>query len=211
MKDPAAAQPEHISEAREQLLVTASAIMRETDTVDISLAQLSKKSGLNSALVKYYFGNKAGLMISLLERDMSVIVQSVDALVQKDFDPETKLRKHLSAMVDTFYDVPYIQRLLMRMVRESEPREAQRIADTYLMPIYRAYDRLIGEGVETGVFRQIDPQLFYFSVTGAVDRFFSARLFLRYCLGEGSLSEELRDRYRAHIIDFVMAGLLRDG
>jgi len=205
-----AALPETSSEAREQLLATASAIMRESDTVDISLAQLSRKSGLNSALVKYYFGNKAGLMTALLERDMEAIVASVDALLEKDFDPETKLRRHLSAVVDTFYQVPYIQRLLMRMIRESDPAEAQRIASTYLSPIYRAYDRLIGEGVEAGVFREVDPQLFYFTATGAVDRFFSARLFLRYCFGEDTFSEELRDRYRAHTIDFIMAGLLKN-
>jgi len=204
------AMPENPSEARKQLLATASAIMRDGDTVDISLAQLSRKSGLNSALVKYYFGNKAGLMKALLDRDMREIIQSVDALVAKDFDPETKLRRHLSAVVDTFYEVPYIQRLLMRLVRESETAEAQRIADTYLRPIYAAYDRLIGEGVDAGVFRHVDPQLFYFTVTGAVDRFFAARLFLRYCFNEDSLSEELRDRYRAHTIDFIMAGLLKN-
>lgn len=204
-----AALPETSSEAREQLLATASAIMRESDTVDISLAQLSRKSGLNSALVKYYFGNKAGLMTALLERDMEAIVASVDALLAKEFDPETKLRRHLSGVVDTFYEVPYIQRLLMRMIRESEPAEAQRIASSYLTPIYAAYDRLIGEGVEAGVFRPVDPQLFYFTATGAVDRFFAARLFLRYCFNEDSFSEELRDRYRAHTIDFIMAGLLK--
>ena len=198
------------SDAREQLLATASRIMREEDTVDVSLAQLSKKSGLNSALVKYYFGNKAGLMKALLDRDMRQIIHSLDALLAKDMDPDTKLRRHLSAVVDTFYETPYIQRLLMRLVRESEPPEAQRIADTYLRPIYQAYDRLIGEGVAAGAFREVDPQLFYFSVTGAADRFFAARLFLRYCFGEDSLTEELRDRYRAHTIDFVMAGLARD-
>ena len=197
-------------ETRERLLDTASRVMRETDMVDISLAQLSRKSGLNSALVKYYFGNKAGLMRALLDRDMRRIVHSVDALLAKEFDPETKLRRHLSAVVDTFYETPYIQRLLMRLIRESEPVEAQRIADCYLRPIYQAYDRLIGEGVGAGMFRPIDPQLFYFSVTGAADRFFSARLFMRYCFGEDSLTEELRDRYRAHTIDFVMAGLLRN-
>lgn len=206
-----AAAPDTYSEAREQLLATASAIMRETDTVDISLAQLSRRSGLNSALVKYYFGNKAGLMKSLLERDMSTIIHSVDSLVAKDLDPEAKLRRHISAVVDRFYEVPYIQRLLMRLIRESDVAEAQRIADTYLRPIYAAYDRLIGEGVDAGVFRPVDPQLFYFSVTGAADRFFAARLFMRYCFGEDSLSEELRDRYRAHLTDFIMAGLLRNG
>jgi hypothetical protein len=51
--------------------------------------------------------------------------------------------------------------------------------------------------------------LFYFTLIGSADRFFAARMFLRYCFGEDSLTEELRDRYRAHAVDFVMAGLLK--
>ncbi len=200
--------PEAPPGARALLLETASAIMREGDIVDISLSELSLRSGLNSALVKYYFGNKAGLMKALLDRDMAAITHSVDALVAKDFDPETKLRRHLSRMIDTFYATPYLNRLLMRLVRDSDPPEAQRIAETYLSPLYAAYDRLIADGVKAGVFRDIDPQLFYFTATGAADRFFSARLVLRHCFDQDTLTEELRDRYRAHTIDFIMAGIL---
>jgi len=73
-----------------------------------------------------------------------------------------------------------------------------------------AYERLIREGVDKGVFRNVDPQLFYFSATGAADRFFSARLVLRHCFGQDTLTEELRDRYKAHIIDLIMAGIRAD-
>jgi TetR/AcrR family transcriptional regulator len=193
--------------ARAQLLETASAIMREGDIVDISLSELSLRSGLNSALVKYYFGNKAGLMKALLDRDMTAITASVDALLAKDMDPAAKLRLHLSKMVDTYYATPYLNRLLMRLVRESDPDEAKRIAETYLSPLHRAYDRLIRDGVKAGVFRPLDPQLFYFSATGAADRFFSARLVLRHCFDQDTLTEELRERYKTHIIDLIMAGI----
>jgi AcrR family transcriptional regulator len=195
--------------ARAQLLDTASAIMREGDVVDISLSELSLRSGLNSALVKYYFGNKAGLLKALLDRDWQAIVSSVDALVAKDgWDPEAKLRRHISKVVDTFYAVPYLNRLTMRLVGESDEAEARRIADCYLSPLYRAYEQLIGDGIRAGVFRPIDPQLFYFTVTGAVDRFFSARLVLRHCFDQDTLTEELRDRYREHTVDIIMAGIL---
>jgi len=195
--------------ARAQLLDTASAIMREGDVIDISLSELSLRSGLNSALVKYYFGNKAGLLKALLDRDWQAIVSSVDALIKKDgWGPEAKLRRHISKVVDTFYQVPYLNRLTMRLVRESDDSEARRIADSYLSPMYRAYEELIDEGVRAGVFRRVDPQLFYFTVTGAVDRFFSARLVLKHCFDQDTLTEELRDRYREHTIDIIMAGIL---
>jgi AcrR family transcriptional regulator len=194
--------------AREQLLQTASDIMREGDIVDISLSELSLRSGLNSALVKYYFGNKAGLMKALLDRDMEGIVHAVDALMAKDMDPEARLRRHIGAVVDTYFKTPYLNRLLMRLVRESDDEEAHRIADSYLTPLSRAYDRLIADGVKQGVFRDVDPQLFYFTTTGAADRFFASRLVLKHCYDTDTLTEELRDRYREHLIDFIMTGIL---
>ena len=201
--------PGEAAGARALLLETASAIMREGDQVDISLSELSLRSGLNSALVKYYFGNKAGLLTALLDRDMEAIVTTVDALVEKgDMDPEAKLRRHISKVVDTHYAVPYLNRLLMRLVRESDDAEAKRIAARYLTPLYHAYEHLIGEGVKAGVFRPIDPQLFYFTLTGACDRFFSARLVLRHCFDQDTLTDQLRDRYREHTIDIIMAGIL---
>ncbi len=207
-QDTKSTESEATAGARELLLQTASDIMREGDIVDISLSELSLRSGLNSALVKYYFGNKAGLMRALLDRDMADIVHAVDALMAKDMAPEARLRRHIGAVVDTYFKTPYLNRLLMRLVRESDPDEAHRIADSYLTPLSRAYDRLIKDGVKEGVFRPVDLQLFYFTTTGACDRFFSSRLVLKHCYDTEALTEELRDRYREHCIDFIMAGIL---
>ncbi len=194
--------------ARVQLIEAASQIMREGDTIDLSLSELSMRAGLNSALVKYYFGNKNGLMLALLDRDMGNIVHSLEALVAKDMVPEEKLRWHIGKVIDTYYAFPYLNRLLMRTVRDSAPAEAARIADLYLRPISKSYDDLISEGIKAGKFRKIDPQLFYFTVTGAADRFYSSRLVMRHCYNQDDFSENLRDRYKEHTIELIMRGLL---
>lgn len=194
--------------ARDQLIEAASQIMRDGDTIDLSLSELSLRAGLNSALVKYYFGNKNGLMLALLDRDMGNIVHSLGALVAKDMPPEEKLRLHIGKVIDTYYAFPYLNRLLMRTVRDSAPVEAARIAELYLRPIAKAYDELINEGIKAGKFRKIDPQMFYFTVTGAADRFYSSRLVMRHCYNQDDFSETMRDRYRDHSIDLIMRGLL---
>jgi TetR/AcrR family transcriptional regulator len=196
--------------AREQLLEAASQIMRDGDTMDLSLSELSLRAGLNSALVKYYFGNKNGLMHALLDRDMGKIVNDLNALVAKDMPPEEKLKRHIGAAINTYYAYPYLNRLLMRLIRDSAPVEAGRIAERYLRPISRAYETLIADGVKAGKFRDVDPQLFYFTVTGAADRFFSARQVLRHCYDQNDLNEEMRDAYREHSVELIMRGLLAD-
>ena len=195
--------------ARAQLIEAASQIMRDGDTIDLSLSELSLRAGLNSALVKYYFGNKEGLMLALLGRDMSAIVHGLEALVAKDMDPEEKLRLHIGKVIDTYYAFPYLNRLLMRMIRDSAPTEAARIAELYLKPIAEDYDALIDQGVKAGKFRNVDPQLFYFTVTGSADRFFTARQVLKHCYNQEELSEDLRDRYREHSVELIMAGVLK--
>ena len=65
-----------------------------------------------------------------------------------------------------------------------------------------------GRAVFADSVRKVDPQLFYFTTTGACDRFFSSRLVLKHCYDTEALTEELRDRYREHCIDFIMAGIL---
>jgi TetR/AcrR family transcriptional regulator len=200
--------PDNNSNARDQLIEAASQIMREGDTIDLSLSELSLRAGLNSALVKYYFGNKNGLMLALLDRDMGNIVHSLEALVAKDMAPEEKLRLHIGKVIDTYYAVPYLNRLLMKLVRDSAPVEAARIAELYLRPISKAYDVLISEGIKAGKFRKIDAQLFYFSLTGAADRFYSSRLVLRHCYNQDDFSETMRDNYREHTIELIMRGIL---
>jgi len=194
--------------ARDQLLTAARTIMREGDTIDISLSELSLRAGLNSALVKYYFGNKQGLMLAVLDSDMRRILTSIDALLAKDLAPDKKLRLHIRAVIKTYYDYPYMNRLLMRLVRDAAPKDASKIADDYLRPLSEAYDLLMQDGVEQGLFRQLDPQLFYFMVTGSADRFFSARLVLRHCFDQETVTPDMRDAYANQVEDIIMRGIL---
>ncbi|CAN5362702.1 TetR family transcriptional regulator [soil metagenome] len=195
-------------DARSQLLEAASALMRERDTLDISLSEISTKAGLNSALVKYYFGNKEGLMRALLERDVVPGLNQLAALVNSDISPRQKMRIHIEGLINLNFAHPYLNRLLMRLIKDASTELAAEIAEALLKPITQAYAALIAEGVDKGDFKPMDAQLFYFNVIGACDPFFSAKVVLKHCYGIDGVDDALRRRYIAQTTETLLNGLI---
>ncbi|WP_339947696.1 TetR family transcriptional regulator [uncultured Albimonas sp.] len=193
---------------RDLLLTAASELMRKRDTLNVPISEIAAEAGVNSALVKYYFGNKNGLMLALLERDLGASITQLSALVNMDMSPSKKMRYHLSGLVRMYFRCPYLQRLLIKTMRDENAETARDIAEKYLSPISRAYQTMISEGVAAGEFKPIDARLFYFIAIGSADQIFSARFVLKYVHGIDEIDDELRRAYVDTTITLIMDGLL---
>src|SRR5471030_1081046 len=76
----------------DRLLVAASELMIERNSIDVSLSDIAQKSGINAALVKYHFGNKDGLLLALLARDAATEMIHLDYLMGQPISPAAKLK-----------------------------------------------------------------------------------------------------------------------
>ncbi len=193
---------------RDDLLRAASDLMCRRDTLSIPIADIASEAGVNSALVKYYFGNKSGLMRALLGRDLNVAVTQLRELVGMDMRPTTKMRYHLSGLIKMYFRYPYLQRLLTATMRDETDEIGSELARTYIAPIHDAYERMITEGVEAGEFQPVDHKFFYFIVIGACDHIFSSRYVLKYIHGIDEIDDELRRTYAEQAISLIMGGLM---
>ncbi len=200
-----------VATSRTVLLTAASELMNERNSIDVSLADLAAHSGLNSALVKYYFGNKEGLMLALLKRDAAVALQDVERLLQLDLSPDVKLKRHIAGVINSFYRSPYLNRLLHAMLddRTSNTDSAKQIAAFFVKPLAKLQRKLLDQGVKAGQFRQVDPMFFYVSVLGACDLLFNARFTLRSVFRVPRITDKLRERYIDHVADIVLHGLAK--
>jgi len=198
-------------QARDLLLAAASDIMKERDSLELSLNDIAGRAGVNSALVKYHFGNKHGLFSALLERDLAIAIEQLEGLVAMDLSPTRKMRAHLSGVIRIYFRFPYLNRLSVELMRGADEATAQRIADRFLRPIHNAYSRMIAEGVAAGEFRAVDPKLFYFTVIGACDQIFTARFVLKYVHGTDLIDEDLQRSYAEQTALVIMDVLRAPG
>jgi AcrR family transcriptional regulator len=195
--------------SRALLLNAASQLLNERNSIDISLSELATHSNLNSALVKYYFGNKEGLMLALLQRDAATAIHELEHLLAMDLPPDVKLKLHIAAVINTFHRSPYLNRLLHAMLddRNSDTDSAKQITRFFVKPFAQLQNKLLDQGVKAGRFRKIDPIFFYVSVLGACDLLFNARFTLRAVFRVPRITDELRERYIDHVTDLVLQGI----
>lgn len=196
---------------REALLDAAGELMCEQDMIDISIVDIAARTGVNHAMICYYFGSKQGLMLALLERDINQALLRLRAVLCMDIKASEKMRLHLGGMIDTYYVKPYLNRLVQAMVRDAPDDRVRNISANLLKPVVHAQRMIIEQGIANGEFRNIDPMIFYFHTIGAADGLYSNGFTLQYVFGKSARPDKmLHSDNRAQIIDILMAGLLKN-
>ncbi|MGH8187702.1 MAG: TetR family transcriptional regulator [Steroidobacteraceae bacterium] len=194
--------------ARERLLDTAGRLMSDRHSIDVSLSEIARHSGLNSALVKYYFGNKDGLLLALVEREAAAALAGLRELLRLDLPPTEKLRRHIAGVINKFFRTPYLNRLLHSLLdeRKAQSRATRQVIKVFVRPLLDLQRELIAQGVAAGELKPIDAELFYVSMLGACDHLFNARYVLRLA-GHKGINDAMRERYVEHVCDIFINGM----
>jgi AcrR family transcriptional regulator len=193
---------------REQLLAATGALMIEQDMIDVPLAEIAARAGVNVALVSYYFGGRDGLLLALAKRDAERALAGLEILMGLDLSPATKLRKHIAGIVGGFFRHPYLNRLLRALMRDSGSAAAREIAECFAAPTAAAIGHLLAEGTRIGELRPVDPMLFHFALLGACESLFSGRSILKHVHGIEAIDDALQHRYADLLVEILMSGCL---
>jgi TetR/AcrR family transcriptional regulator len=193
------------ADTREFLIQAASELMIAKGGVTISLSEIAGRTQLSPAVVRYYFGDKDGLLLALLEREAKTI-GGLRALAEEDLPAAIKLRLHIGGLVDAIFRAPYLNQLL-RMMQQEGGAKASRVTELFIRPISEFQKILLEQGQREGVFREVSPIEFYFTINGACALFFNDRETLRDVFGVSTISEELKTNFARSLTSIVLKGV----
>jgi len=192
---------------REQLLDATDKVLAHKGSIDFSLSDISHESGLNTALVKYYFGSKSGLLLGLAKKVIGKSLSKLESLVASDLPADEKLRLHIKGIVNTYYYHPYVNRLLHHLARSENGELGEEISREIVSPMVRAEKAILTEGQDAGIFCETDSMMFYFHLSGACDALFYSRYSLKYEFGVTRITKKLKDEYAEYLCDSILKSL----
>ena len=194
---------------KDLLLDTAAAIMSERGRVDVTLSELGERSGMNTALVRYYFGNKHGMMMALIERTLNQAMAQLEKLLILDIPADEKLARHIKGTINTYFSYPFVNRLLHSLGTVDDGKFAKEIASKFARPIMEFQRQVLKDGQDQGLFQKVDPKLLSFHIEGACDYLFHNLGYLKELHGIDDVSEEIKQSYGEQVSSIIIQGICK--
>jgi AcrR family transcriptional regulator len=140
----------------EELMATALALFARQDVTSVTIKDIARGLGVNTALIYYYFDSKEDLFRATLEYCIDKAIATFRRLEQEHSDPV----KMIAAWFDTHTEMtPEIRQLVKIMLDFKTSGSNTRITDAAIREFYEQERQILSSriwlGVEKGIFRRM--------------------------------------------------------
>lgn len=140
--------------ARSSLITAAKRCFSEQGFDKVSTRKIALSAGVDAAMIRYYFGSKAGLFEATIKETLAPVIEQLQA----DIDPNTPPNPLL--LMQTYYRViannPMLPKLILPVLSQQDNAEAFSILSGIIDNILKRSDKWI-EAFEQQ--KQINPNL----------------------------------------------------
>ena len=187
---------------RERLLVATEKLLRTMPPARVTISRIAREANADPALVHYYFGNRAALLLAVVDR---VTAHGLHG-VQREDEPTVALADHIGKTVQFVRSASFMHRLMIDELAQEgteESRARVRAMNLDLIEFYRELLRADdgSELVDT------DPFFLHLAVLGASDFFATAEPLIRELMPEGTDMETLAAGFQQFLVKLVLDGL----
>ncbi|MBB3955278.1 hypothetical protein [Novosphingobium sediminicola] len=202
----AGAQDIDTSVGKDALIDATIDLLRTMPPSAITPVVVARSTGVHPSLIRYYFHNRATLLVAVAEKLTQRFAAQFEASAQSEGTAEERLCARISTLIDLNSTYPFFHQLFATEIAGSEDPAARAMITQFTNRGTAAYGSILRAGLGEGAFRGMDPSLLYVAVVGMSEFFVSARRQLEVAAGVSLDEAELREAYKAFVCDLVLNG-----
>lgn len=196
------------TDSREKILRAATPLFAEEGYDRVSLRKISEASGVNSAMISYYFGGKKGLFDAAFASQLEALEGFLSLDVEAE-DPRTVFRCYAEAAVAVHEESPYLLPYLYRVMLAPDG-ETPTFAET-IGKVYGHLVRALERGMAAGLFREdLDTSATALLFAGSINFHFLSRRFRDGIALRGTRFPDEKT-YIAQALAIFLRGIAKEG
>jgi TetR/AcrR family transcriptional regulator len=190
-------------DCKETILMIAEEVFGQYSFAGATIRLIAERSGVNSAMISYYFGSKEALYRNIFELRLEEIAEEISRFEQLDLDPAEKLKAYLAAYIERIASNPNFHRLLgNELVTVQHPPIIIQISEVRSR-IYNFLRKIITNGITRGYFKKIDEEVFVLNILALVPSVFTNHLTMRI-----HLNKQPHEDFVRRIVNYMMSMLI---
>ena len=170
---------------------------------------IARAARVNKALLYYYFKDKETLYGESIDFAFGELSTHMMKVLDQDLPPKEKVLLY----VGTYFDFVASHNSIRNLMQIETMRGAhgsphlQRVAKRYFLPLFTRLSSVIRAGIDSGMFRPVEPLHFIPSMVALVVFYFISAPVMKSVIGFDPLSPERLAERRAAVLDLISAAL----
>ena len=188
----------------DKILQAATKLFAQDNFSAVSIKQIAAASGVNSALISYYFGGKKNLYQEVLYTEADKFLKLQEKIKARTESPLSKLRSYVESIAEMQLQHPYKMHLIYRELLSPQPMFENYVKNR-LYKVHQFMAELVNEAIACGeIVTAIKPTHVAFTLEGIIMFFFLTQGQIRQI---GNFDQRSETNYLMEALDSYLASL----
>ena len=199
------------SVGRDTILQSAIQLLRHKSADQLTLSDVAGTAKVDRALVRYYFGDKTGVLKAVAVHVLRDLQSKSQAMFTRQGSLEERIKRRLELLIDVMHEVPQLVELIFNEIYIAEETEAPETGEGIAQSVVDqglALTRTLIDSEEIdAVGRRSDPRFLHLMILGSCVFYANAGPLLHRMFGDRAQDRGLTDEYIRFVTQMLMRGL----
>lgn len=189
-----------------KIMQAATKLFAQENFNAVSIKQIAAASGVNSALISYYFGGKKNLYQEVLYTEADKFLKLQETIRSRMESPLSRLHSYVDSIAEMQLKQPYNMHLIYRELLSPQPMFENYVKNR-LYKIHQFMSELVDEAIACGeIVTAIKPTHVAFTLEGIIMFFFLTQGQIRQI---GNFDQRSETAYLMEALDSYLSSLSR--
>ena len=189
-----------------KILAAAEKVFAEKGLKGARVKEIAELSGVNPAMISYYFGGKENLYRTVIENFFMRVERLAVAIMEQEIDAQAKLYSLIEFGIDLLGESEYVARIFVREFVDCGVY-SELIIKRYLRKIFATARGLVPPEQEMGEMSESQIMHFIFSAMGAMSLFYISGPVIKDIWKRDVFTKKMIEERKREVINLIFNGI----